>query len=372
MRITVVDPPAYTPPYDHSLCAALARRGHEVELLTSRFRHGAVPPAAGYRRTECFYRLAVGSAVAKAAQHPLDMLRAARRTRRSRVAAVHFQWMPIPPLDRRLVRAFPHPRVLTAHDLLPREAGDRGRAAALRAFRVLDAVVVHSDHGRARLIELGVPESRVVVIPHGAFDYLASLPANGAIDGLAGDLEGRKVVLCFGLVRPYKGVDVLIEAFASSPPEALLLVVGRALVSTDPLRRQASELGIADRVRFVSRFVADEELAALFRRADLVVLPYREIEQSGVLFTALAFGAPTIASAVGGFVEVGERHGALRLVPPADPVALGDALGELLSDDAARAGLSEAARRAAAGPYSWDTVAERTEELYERLAENSR
>ena len=138
------------------------------------------------------------------------------------------------------------------------------------------------------------------------------------MDPAVGDLEGRKVVLCFGLVRPYKGVDLLIEAFAAAPPDAVLLVVGRAMMPIEPLRRRARELGIADRVRFVTRFITDPEIPSYFRRADLVVLPYREIEQSGVLFTALAFGCPLLLSAVGGFSEVGERHGAARLVPAGD------------------------------------------------------
>src|SRR4051812_7150517 len=116
MRVTVVDPPAYTPPYDHALCAALAARGLEVELATSPFRYADVPMPAGYRRSECFYRRASGSAVVKALQHPFDMLRLARRLRRSR-GVVHFQWLPLPALDRWLVRRFARPRVVTAHDV---------------------------------------------------------------------------------------------------------------------------------------------------------------------------------------------------------------------------------------------------------------
>jgi glycosyltransferase involved in cell wall biosynthesis len=342
-----------------------------VELVTSRFRHGRAPAADGYVRREDFYRLGVGSPALKAAQHPLDMMRVSARLRRAGDGFTHFQWLPLPQIDRHLVRRFPGPRVLTAHDLLPRGAGERRRRAAARLFEAMDAVVVHSEFGKARLTEMGLSPERVHVIPHGAFEHLARLPAGAAIDPEmdpeAGDLEGRPVALFFGLVRPYKGVDVLIEAFASAPPDAVLLVVGRALMPLEPLRRRARELGLGDRVRFVPRYVSDEQLASYFRRADIVVLPYREIEQSGVLFTALAFGSPIVASAVGGFVEVGERHAALRLVPPSDVGALGTALHELLVDESARARLSRAARDAAAGPYSWDRAAELTERLYRSL-----
>jgi glycosyltransferase involved in cell wall biosynthesis len=117
----------------------------------------------------------------------------------------------------------------------------------------------------------------------------------------------------------------------------------------------------------VPRFVTDPEIPAFFRRADLVVLPYREIDQSGVLYTALAFGKPMVLSSVGGFVEVAERHGAGRLVTPGDPGALASALKDLLGSAADRERLADAARAAAAGPYSWDGIAGRTMELYREL-----
>jgi glycosyltransferase involved in cell wall biosynthesis len=172
-------------------------------------------------------------------------------------------------------------------------------------------------------------------------------------------------------VRPYKGVDVLVEAFAGAPDDAVLLVVGMPRMPLDPLRRRAQELGIGDRVRFVPRFVPDGEMAAYFRRADLMVLPYREIEQSGVLYTALAFGTPLLLSAVGGFPEIAER-GAARLAVPGDAESLRTELAALLGDDAARRALSTAALALATGEHSWERVAARTHELYARLCDEAR
>ena len=127
-------------------------------------------------------------------------------------------------------------------------------------------------------------------------------------------------------------------------------------MDVEPLRRLAAEA--PGRVRFVTRFVEDAEVPAIFRRADLVVLPYRDAEHSGVLYTGLAFGKPLVLSAVGGFPEVAAT-GAARLVPPEDPAALAAALAELVADPSARERLAAAAREAAAGPYSWDAVAAR-------------
>jgi glycosyltransferase involved in cell wall biosynthesis len=147
------------------------------------------------------------------------------------------------------------------------------------------------------------------------------------------------------------------------PAGAELWIAGRPRMDVEPLRA-ASPPG----VRWLTRFVSDAELAALFRAADLAVLPYREIDQSGVLYTALAFGTPLLLTAVGGFPEVA-RTGAAELVAPGDPDALAQALGAQLGDPARRASLAAAAEKAGApdGPYGWDAIARRTLALYVAL-----
>lgn len=124
-------------------------------------------------------------------------------------------------------------------------------------------------------------------------------------------------------------------------------------------------------VRFVSRFLDEREIPAYFRRADIVVLPYRQIDQSGVLYTALAFGKALVLSAVGGFSETSEGGTVARLVAPGDRDALASELSELAHNPAMRAQLERAAARAAEDKYSWDGVAERTLALYGRLVAQS-
>lgn len=365
MRVQVVDAPAYTPPYDRSLCAALARAGAEVELVTSPFAHAELPPADGYRIREAFHRRWGGGPRAlKAAEHVLDMLRF--RGAGSRADVVHYQWLALPGLDARLLPPA-RPRVLTPHGWLRREAE---RAPGRRGFRRLlermDAVVALSRYGAERLREAGVAAERIRVIPHGALDYLTRLPSEAPLPPELADAEGP-VVLLFGLVRPYKGADVLLAAARELDPGTEVWVVGRPLgMSLEPLREAAS--AVPATVRFVERFVAEREVPAIFRRADAVALPYRDAEQSGVLYTALAFGKAIVASDVGGFAEVA-AHGAARLVPPGDPQALAAALREVLADRTERERLEAGARAAAAGPYSWDAVAASTLALYRELLE---
>lgn len=362
MRVHVVDPSAYTPAYDHALCRALATAGAEVELYTSRFAYGEVPRAEGYGRREAFYRAASRLARARArrilklAEHVPDMLRYRRAAQAADV--VHFQWLTLQHLDGHLLPAG-RPLVLTAHDILPREPRAGQRTAQRRLYERFDAVVVHSEHGRRRLTgELGLDPARVHVIAHGALTHLAeSAPPPAPCAALR---SARPVVLCFGLMRPYKGIDVLLRAWRGIEG-AELWIVGMSRMDIAPLRAAAPS-----NVHFHARYVSERELVAWFDRADLVVLPYRQADQSGVLFTALAFGKPLLLSDVGGFPEVAAT-GAARTVPAGDHVALHDALRELLAHPAELEEMSRRASAAAAGRYAWSTIASRTLDLYRAL-----
>jgi glycosyltransferase involved in cell wall biosynthesis len=359
MNVSVVDPPAFTPPYDHALCAALARAGAQVELVTSRFAYGEVPTAEGYAVRELFYtrvRGAAGSRLRRAAKlvsHVPDMLR--YRARAALTAdVVHFQWLALPWVDDRLLPD--RPLVLTAHDLLPREPRLGQLAAQRRLLERVDAVVVHSQYGRAQLVErMAIAPERVHVIHHGAF---APGPGGVLPPELADD--GRPVVLLFGLLRPYKGVETLLRAWGAGIAGAQLWIVGRPMMELPPMPVGAS---------LVARFVASDEADALLRRADLLVLPYTRTErfdQSGVLATALGAGRPSVLSDIGGFSEVAAT-GAARLVAPGDADALHGALAALVTDSAERARMSAAALAAARGAYSWDAAAAATLRLYEAV-----
>jgi glycosyltransferase involved in cell wall biosynthesis len=313
----------------------------------------------GYARRELFYRAATRlpwagpRRGAKLAEHVPDMLRYRRAARAADV--VHFQWLTLQQLDWALLLGG-RPRVITAHDVLPREPRPGALRGQRRLYERFDAVVVHSRHGAARLTgELGLAEERVHVIPHGVFEHLAATPA-----GPAPFQTELPVVLCFGLMRPYKGIDLLLEAWQGIEG-AELWVAGMPRMDIAPLQAAAPP-----GVRFVPRFIGDDELPAYFRRADLVVLPYREIDQSGVLFTALAFGKPLLLSDVGGFPEIAAT-GAARTFPAGDAGALQGALRDLLGDPAARAALAARAAELARGEFSWAQIGRRTLGLYEQL-----
>src|SRR6266487_6802662 len=162
MRVVISDPPAFTPAYDHELAAALARHAVEVELVTSRFRFGETAAPVGYRRSEPFYPVSSRLFGRSGLRIPLKVVEhvpgtAALLLRKPDV--LHVQWLAAPELDARLFRPRV-PSVFTAHDLLPRRTAAR-RDLWRRLLARFDRVVVHSEHGRETMIELGV-DARVI------------------------------------------------------------------------------------------------------------------------------------------------------------------------------------------------------------------
>ena len=291
---------------------------------------------------------------------------------------VHVQYLPMLlrklPLDLRFLE-FLRSRgariVLTVHDLLPHDSGQRYRATFLDLYRRADALICHSDSVKARLAaEFGVPETKVSVIPHGPFFY--DLPATGDDRTLAGlGLErGGPMVLWQGIVFPYKGVDLLLAAWKlveQRVPKAVLVIAGTGAPELlEQIRGQLAELGLK-RVKTEFRFVSTEELVALYRAADVVVYPYRAITTSGALATGLALGKTIAASDLPVFRELLRDGENALLTAPTDTDALGKALVRLLEDPALRERLAEQVRAMRFGDESWLQIAERTRAVYAGL-----
>lgn len=373
VRVQLVDPAAYTPPYDHALAEALAAEGAVVELATAPFPYGDVPDPVGYTRVNRFYKGLPGRAgspllrAGRAIRHVPDML--AWRKSAEAFDIVHAQWLAVQGVDIKLLPAG-QPLVMTAHDVLPREPRPGQVEAQAKLYSHADAVVVHTEHGKGRLInEVGLPESKIEVIPHGPFTHISEiedrLPLPHELEGPGAHGE-KPVVLFFGLLRPYKGLDVLLDAW-DGVEDAELWIVGRPRMDTERLRNHAAEL---EGVKFLTRWVEEREIPSIFNAATACVLPYREIDQSGVLATALAFETPLVTSQAGGLSEAADRGAAIS-VPVGDVESLHDALVMVMGDTERQQRLSAAAHELAHGEWSWQGVARKHMALYERLIDEA-
>ena len=376
----MTDPRGYTPPYNHSLCAALARAGCRVVLATA--EHGELQwvPAQHYEMWTGFCRLTKDfptdgscSAAQKAMQvgdYLLSIANFLALVEREKPDIVHFQWLPLPLLDQLYLRRLRRrcKLVLTLHNTtFFHGAVSQARARGLKSgLRLFDAVVVHTGFSRERVLEHSwVNEKQLHIVPHGAFEHYRIASGTQTQSGQ------QRQLLFFGNLQPYKGIDILLRAFARLAPDLLqsttLVIAGRPIMDPKPLLELTNELGIQHRVQWLLRPIGEEEVPALFQQATAVVLPYREIDQSGVLMTAIACGKPVLASAVGGIPETVQHgvHG--YLVPPENPKALAEAAMLLLSSDERLKQMEAAVDKLREGRLGWDHVAAETTRIYRQL-----
>jgi D-inositol-3-phosphate glycosyltransferase len=244
-------------------------------------------------------------------------------------------------------------------------------------YRLVDHLFVHTPQMKQELqADFGIADSKISVIPFG----INSTVPDTALTGMQarqrlGLAESDKVVLFFGNIATYKGLEYLVEAMAvvaDRLPECRLIIAGCPKGSESywaAIEERISLLQLSSRVVQRIEYVPDADTEVYFKAADLLVLPYTQVFQSGVLFLGYNFGLPVIASDVGSLKEdiiEGETGFVFR---PRDPVALAEAI-ERFFDSALYTALADrrqAIRRFAAERYSWTTVGATTREVYRSL-----
>jgi glycosyltransferase involved in cell wall biosynthesis len=179
-------------------------------------------------------------------------------------------------------------------------------------------------------------EARVEVMPHPRYDlpFTGSVPTREeAREELRLDPD-EAVFLYFGLIRAYKGLDVLLEALSRLATDArwTCIVAGEFYEDREQYDRQIRELGLQDRIRVIDRYLPNREVPGLFAAADLTVLPYRHATQSGVAALSFAFERPVLTTRVGALPESVVEGENGWLVPPEDPEALAAVLEEIVAD----------------------------------------
>ena len=377
MQVALIDPSLFTLFYDRELAAGLKRAGHHVTL------YGRRPgpddgEASGVNLVEAFYRVASSAPIAalpeklrlavKGLDHAWSMARLIWRLRRTRPDVIHFQWLPLPMVDRRLLMPLRRvaPLVLTVHDTNAFN-GDPSSRLQARGFPEslagFDRLIVHTQQGEARLQAQGVPPGRIVIVPQGT--------TGPAQSNMPDPMTGEITFVLFGKIKPYKGADVLIRAFAALPErlqaQARIRIVGKPYMDLGPLHALMQEQGVVARVAIEPGFIADSEVASVLAPGCIAVFPYREIESSAVLHQALAFGRPVIASRIGEFRELLDDGATGILTPCEDVAAFTAALARMIEDRAFAASCSSHARLVSGETLRWDAVALRTAAVYAAL-----
>ena len=259
------------------------------------------------------------------------------------------------------------PKVFSIHDHVNHIGEEAPQVRWLFRYMVArkkHRFIAHSDHVRQGFIkEYGLPPERISTVRFGALDLYKKweVPAIK---------EEPNTVLFFGRISLYKGLEYLAEAWKAirkSHNDARLIIAGSGTFPFDISGLQSDR-----QVEIHNRHIDNATLVRFIQRAAVVVLPYVEATQSGVVMTAYAFGKPVVATNVGALPEVVEDGVTGMVVPPKDPRRLADAVMKLLSNPAMREEMKRNITRKKSGELSWNTIAHETVRVYEAAVRGRR
>lgn len=385
LDVLVLDLTSRTPPYDRALCEALIDRGHNVELWASGChtddfegmnvprRHGLLDLAAHISSLT-----ARATKQAKAVEYLVNLVSLAIYLRRTRPDVLHVQWLPlleiVPFIELgflRLCQCWGIQVVYTVHDVIPLENGKSHYGTFRRVYHTVDQLICHTETAQRRLTdEFGVAPSLTWVIPHGPLLQGAADYSRNEARSLQSLSRDPPIVLLFGVLRPYKGVDLLIDAWnrvEKAVPDAVLIIAGGGQEDyMEEIQGHIAASG-ASNIRTRLRFLPESELIQLIASADLLVYPYRRVTQSGALLAGMSAGRAIVASRVGGLKETLQDGTTARLVEPDDSVELAGAITHLLRNPDERDRLGNTAKAVIEEQYSWHAIAEKTTQCYHEV-----
>jgi glycosyltransferase involved in cell wall biosynthesis len=288
---------------------------------------------------------------------------------------LHIQWWSVPLI---LVYLFVclafklrrKPILCTIHNIHQHERSMASDLSSKLLFSLCDHFIVHAEANRRELIgNYRIDPEKVTVIPHGPLEFqMGDHSDHRQVKKEMGFDASNKVVLLFGAIRSYKGIDTSLKAFPrvlQKVPEARLLIGGKLWEDWDPYDRLIKDLNISANVKTFLRYIPSEKVCDYFNASDLVILPYHHFEaQSGVGATAIAFRKPMIVSDTGGLPEL--VMDSRSVIPPKDADALADAIISCLQDPSRLEQMSQDAE-VIGKKISWPVIAEKTWAVYRRM-----
>jgi glycosyltransferase involved in cell wall biosynthesis len=377
MKIAMLDPSLFTGRYDDSLCAALAQHGHKVHLLGRPMRETDAIVPRGYEYASRFFRFGEGTRellgdgllgkAVKAGEYSLDALAGSLDAFDADV--VHAQWLPFAWADARLLSRLRR-RTALVHTVHNAQAfhGDATAAVQGRGYMALlprfDALIVHGEATRAALDGQGIDMNRVHLVAHPPMKLAKATPADLA--AVPSKTPNVPRIVFFGTIRPYKGLDLLIEAAINLWKDGHnfeLAIAGKPFMPVEALFGRIRGASFAHRLVTDLGFLPESRLDAHLSQADIIAFPYRSIDSSGAFLSALGYGAAMVTSDAGMFGELKESD--VARFPVGDAPALTDALRQLVSGAALRRQFAEAAKQLDVHLGSWDQAAVATERVYE-------
>ncbi len=291
---------------------------------------------------------------------------------------LHVQWWSLPlfPVFLTICSLFKlrkKPVVFTVHNVLPHDKSLLYTKLSHLLFQFGNHFIVHTAIGREQMIShYKISADRISIIPHGGLDFHINNHADRRkLREEMNISEQDKVILLFGAVRPYKGIDIAIQSLAEvikRIPEARLLIAGKLWEEWEPYDKLIKQLNLKDHVILHLEYIPSNQVHKFFEVSDLTIFPYRHFDsQSGVGATAVSFQKPMIVSNVGGLPELVEDD--QFIVEPDDAAALAEKISLCLNDSAILKKMAQQTRTVSQ-QLSWFDIAEKTAMVYKKVLQN--
>lgn len=390
VKVYMLDLLAVVPYYTMSLCAALTRQPGVKAVCGSTTYHRD----AGFH-TDRGLRLDPGvinvswklgwawpavRRTARLAEYLLNLVLLALRFAVSRPAVLHVQFLPLlgmgVPFEiwlLRYCRSLGIRLSCTIHNILPHDSRKAVRDRWARLYKMTDSFVCHDRQSAARMIEeFGVSADAITVIPHGPMFGTDRTLSQAEAKRKLGLPANCQLVLCQGIVRPYKGVPFLLDVWqnvAKAAPTGRLVVAGHAEPGIrEELEMQVERLGIASSVQLDFQFLPASSVELYHQAADILAYPYKAVTTSGALMTGMAAGKAIVASRLPAFEELLRHEESALLVPYGETSEFAAELLRLMGDPGLRRRLSEQSNRIADALLGWDAIAELTAAFHANTA----
>jgi glycosyltransferase involved in cell wall biosynthesis len=265
--------------------------------------------------------------------------------------------------------------VYTAHNVLPHEKNKIDFYLRSLLYNTSDLIIVHSEYIKNKLMRLfPSTQNKIRIVPHGNFDiYLPKNGINQANSRYSFGLNERdNVILFFGFIRGYKGLDTLLEAFdksADNDSDLKLLIAGVAYSKKfeSYYHNVIDNLRNKERIIFHPYFIPKEDVARYFIASDVVVLPYKKIDHSGIIHLAYSFGKCVIATNVGDFKEVIQNNRSGIILEGCDSMELSEKINKVFLDKSELINMGQYAKHLSETKYSWNDIAKQTISAYREI-----
>jgi len=376
-KICVISPLGYSgiAYYDFSLCYFLSRIGLNVDLLST--KKYIVIKTPNFTRKEVFINTYgdIGRLI-KGVNYVLALCRAYVIVLTNGYKTVHLQKLELPPIDSifiLLLKIIGIKLIYTPHDILPFKESENKSIIALN-YRLVHKIIVHNKANKNDLVKyFKLSPDKICVIPHGNFNLFIREEYNSVIArkkiGLPAD---RKILLFFGSIRKGKGLDILLDAYSElvkKHPDLLLVIAGKKQREFDleSLLKKMDKDVLANNIILRDEFVPDNEIQYYYEAADLVVIPYGRVSESGVLKYAFSCSSPTVVSDIDEFINDVEDGVNAIVFKHGDPHELVLKIGCALAGDYDLTALGRAAKKYSDTHWDWEKIAYLTKKCYESI-----